>query len=127
MEELLLRLNVYISSSGYCSRQQADRYIKGGYVTVNGNITTNKTFVNKSDEVYVNDHLIQPKDNSIYIMLNKPQGIICIAEKYLPENISDYDNYQGRIFNVGTLDKHSDRIIILTNDGQIENVFLNQY
>src|SRR5690625_5830828 len=68
MEELLLRLNVYISSSGYCSRQQADRYIKGGYVTVNGNITTNKTFVNKSDEVYVNDHLIQPKENSIYIM-----------------------------------------------------------
>jgi len=126
MEELLLRLNVYISSSGYCSRQQADRYIKGGYVTVNGNITTNKTFVNKSDEVYVNDHLIQLKENSIYIMLNKPQGIICTAAKDVPENIIDYVNYPERIFPVGRLDKHSEGLIILTNDGPIVNELLNQ-
>jgi len=121
-----LRLNVYISSSGYCSRQQADRYIKGGYVTVNGNITTNKKFVNNSDKVYVNNDLIQLKENSTYIMLNKPRGIICTAAKNVPENIIDYVNYPERIFPVGRLDKHSEGLIILTNDGPIVNELLNQ-
>src|SRR5699024_557513 len=126
LAELLLCLNVCISSSGSCSRQQADRYITGGSGTVNGNSTTKKRLVSKSDKVYVTNDLIQLKENSTYIMLNKPRGIICTAAKNVPENIIDYVNYPERIFPVGRLDKHSEGLIILTNDGPIVNEFLNQ-
>src|SRR5699024_7642191 len=78
-------------------------------------------------KVYVNNDLIQLKENSTYIMLNKPQGTICTAAKDVPENIIDYVNYPERIFPVGRLDTHSEGLIILTNDRPIVNELLNQY
>lgn len=122
----ILRLNVYISSSGFCSRRKADYYIKCGLVTVNGETATPQTFVEETDEVIVDSDLIQTKNNSTYLILNKPRGIICTAAKDVPENIINYINYPERIFPIGRLDKHSEGLLILTNDGPIVNELLKK-
>lgn len=121
-----MRLNVYISSSGFCSRRKADHYIKCGLVTVNGETSTPQTFVEETDEVIVDSNLIQTKNNSTYLILNKPRGIICTAAKDVLENIIDYINYPERIFPIGRLDKHSEGLLILTNDGPIVNELLKK-
>lgn len=126
MEVRFLRLNVYISSSGLCSRRSADKYIKDGLVIVNGEIATPQTFIDKLDEIIVNGEKIQLKENSTYLMLNKPSGIICTSAKNVRENIIDFIDYPERIFPVGRLDKHSEGLLILTNDGPIVNELLKK-
>lgn len=121
-----LRLNVYISSSGFCSRRRADRYIKEGLVMVNGEVVTPWTFVNASDEVIVNGEKIHPREGSIYLLLHKPRGIICTAAENVPENVIDFIDYPERIFPVGRLDNHSEGLLILTNDGPIVNKLLKK-
>lgn len=121
-----MRLNQYISSSGYCSRRRADRLIKEQRVTVNGESIPFHYRINDGDQVEVDGELIQGKENDIYIMLNKPPGVTCTAASHIEGNIIDFMNYPERIFPVGRLDKQSEGLILLTDDGSIVNDLLKE-
>lgn len=121
-----MRLNQYISSSGLCSRRQADLLIKEQRVTVNGEIITYCYQMNDGDAVEVDGHPILAKENDIYIMLNKPPGVTCTAASHIENNIIDFVNYPERIFPVGRLDKQSEGLILMTDDGRIVNDLLRE-
>lgn len=118
-------LNQFISSAGFCSRRQADMLIKEQKVTVNGNLIKHGHKINVGDQVKVDGQLIQAKENNIYMMLNKPPGITCTAAPHIEGNIIDFINYPERIFPVGRLDKQSEGLILLTNDGSFVNDLLH--
>ena len=119
-----MRLNNYISSTGLCSRREADKLIEQGRVTVNGKKAQVGQTVEEGAMVKVNNKLIKPKNNNVYIALNKPVGITCTTERNVKGNIIDYVNYPERIFPIGRLDKPSEGLILLTNDGSIVNKIL---
>ncbi|MCL2291165.1 MAG: 23S rRNA pseudouridine(2604) synthase RluF [Bacteroidetes bacterium] len=119
-----LRLNKVISDSGICSRREADRYIEDGRVTVNGRVVSLGTKVTQFDKICVNGHIIKQRTNTVYIAFNKPAGITCTTDPADPDNIVDYVNFPERIFNIGRLDKPSEGLIFLTNDGNIVNKIL---
>ncbi|MDR5659994.1 pseudouridine synthase [Serpentinicella sp. ANB-PHB4] len=119
-----MRLNNFISSSGICSRRQADELIKQKKVRVNGEIAPIGLTVSLEDKVEVDGKLIKPKSNHVYIALNKPPGITCTTERHIPGNIIDFVNHSERIFPIGRLDKDSEGLILLTNDGSIVNQVL---
>lgn len=121
-----MRLNNYISSTGFCSRREADRLIEQGTVKVNGKIAVLGTKVEETDKVEVNGKILERKTNDIYIALNKPIGITCTTEKHIKGNIIDFINYPERIFPIGRLDKDSEGLILLTNDGSIVNKILRE-
>ena len=100
-----MRLNNYISSTGLCSRREADKLIEQGKVTVNGKKAQVGQTVEEGAMVKVNNKLIKPKNNNVYIALNKPVGITCTTERHVKGNIIDYVNYPERIFPIGRLDK----------------------
>ncbi|SJL82272.1 23S rRNA pseudouridine(2604) synthase RluF [Vibrio palustris] len=118
------RLNKYISETGFCSRRAADKLIEEGRVTVNGEQPQMGVKVTTSDSVYVDGKPIGSKEKSIYIALNKPTGITCTTERDIPGNIVDFIGHSKRIFPIGRLDKPSDGLIFLTNDGDIVNKIL---
>ncbi|MDC3337488.1 23S rRNA pseudouridine(2604) synthase RluF [Flavobacteriales bacterium] len=120
------RINKYLSESGYCSRREADQLINQGRVTVNGSIPMVGTKLNLTDEVRVDGKLISPeKIPSLYIAFNKPVGIVCTTDrKSEKDNIIDFINHPARIFPIGRLDKPSEGLILLTNDGDIVNKIL---
>ncbi len=120
----LLRLNKYISESGICSRREADKFIESGKVYVNGILATLGTRVSPTDTVVVDGKTIKPKSNKVYIALNKPVGITCTTETHVKGNIIDFVNYHERIFPIGRLDKPSEGLIFLTNDGDMVNKIL---
>lgn len=120
----LIRLNKYISESGICSRREADKFIEAGKVYVNGLLAEIGTKVTSTDTVVVNGTAIKPKHKKVYIALNKPVGITCTTETHIPGNIITYINYPERIFPIGRLDKPSEGLIFLTNDGDIVNKIL---
>lgn len=119
-------LNKYISETGFCSRREADQFIELGRVTINGNIASKGNRVRENDIVHVDDEPLKKKKSSspIYILLNKPKGITCTTDQKDKTNIIDFINYKARIFPVGRLDKRSEGIIFLTNDGDIVNKIL---
>lgn len=119
-----MRLNNYISSTGMCSRREADKLILQNKVLINGKIAKIGQSINEGDIVKVNGKIIKPKKTNIYIALNKPVGITCTTERHIKGNIIDYINYPERIFPVGRLDKPSEGLIILTSDGSIVNKIL---
>ena len=119
-----MRLNNYISSTGLCSRREADKLIEQGRVTVNGKKAQVGQTVEEGAMVKVNNKLIKPKNNNVYIALNKPVGITCTTERHVKGNMIDYVNYPERIFPIGRLDKPSEGLILLTNDGSIVNKIL---
>jgi 23S rRNA pseudouridine2604 synthase len=119
-----LRLNKYISETGVCSRREADKWIEAGRVTLNGQMALLGTQVAASDEVRIDGNLIGLKKPQIYIALNKPVGIICTTEAHIQDNIIDYVAYPERIFPVGRLDRDSEGLILLTNNGDIVNEIL---
>ncbi|MDO4927014.1 MAG: 23S rRNA pseudouridine(2604) synthase RluF [Turicibacter sp.] len=119
-----MRLNKFISESGKASRRQADKLIEEGRVRLNGRKARIGDQVNPGDEVLVNGQLIRLARNNVYIALNKPVGITCTTEKNVKGNIIDLVNHPLRIFNIGRLDKDSDGLILLTNDGDIVNEIL---
>ncbi len=121
-----MRLNNYISSSGFCSRREADKLISAGKVTINSKKAVIGQVVNKGDIVRVNNKIIKEKKERVYIALNKPVGITCTTEKHIKGNIIDFVNYSERIFPIGRLDKPSEGLILLTNDGDIVNKILRQ-
>ena len=121
-----MRLNQYISSSGFCSRRQAERYITAGKVLVNGEIAPHVYFVEEQDRVEIDGYPIQHISQEIYIMLNKPKGIICTASPHIDANIIDFVSYPERVFPVGRLDKETEGLILLTNDGIIVNELMKE-
>ncbi len=123
--ENLTRLNKYLSEAGYCSRRKADALIEQGRVTINGEVPEIGTKVAPGDEVMVNGELITPsKKDSVYLAFNKPVGIVCTTNSREKNNIVDYINYPTRIFPIGRLDKPSEGLILLTDDGDIVNKIL---
>lgn len=123
--ENLTRLNKYLSEVGYCSRRKADALIEQGRVTINGVVPEMGTKVQPNDEVRVNGELIvAPKKDNVYLAFNKPVGIVCTTNPKDKKNIIDFINYPTRIFPIGRLDKPSEGLILLTDDGDIVNKIL---
>ncbi|MUH98428.1 23S rRNA pseudouridine(2604) synthase RluF [Aliivibrio fischeri] len=123
-EPKLTRLNKFISDTGYCSRREADKLIDQQRITINGKIPEMGTKVADGDEVLVDGKPLKEKQDRIYIAFNKPVGITCTTERHVEGNIVDYINHEQRIFPIGRLDKPSDGLIFLTNDGDIVNKIL---
>jgi len=122
----LKRINKYLSEAGYCSRRAADKLIEAGRVTINGNVPEMGTKVAPDDEVHVDGKLIESKEeSSVYLAFNKPIGIVCTTDTRVEkDNIIDFINYPKRIFPIGRLDKPSEGLILLTDDGDIVNKIL---
>tara|TARA_R110001592_G_scaffold229393_2_gene486082 strand:- start:5058 stop:5789 length:732 start_codon:yes stop_codon:yes gene_type:complete len=122
----LTRINKYLSEAGYCSRRAADKLIEQGRVTINGVVPEMGTKIAEGDEVKVDGKLIStPKEDFVYLAFNKPVGIVCTTDTGVEkDNIIDYINYPKRIFPIGRLDKPSEGLIFLTNDGDIVNKIL---
>jgi len=121
-----IRLNKYLSEVGHCSRRNADRLIKEGKVTVNNIIAELGTKVVDDDQIVVEGTLIKKNQNKmVYMALNKPKGIVCTTDKSVEKNnIISFINYHKRIFPIGRLDKNTEGLILLTNDGDIVNKIL---
>ena len=121
-----VRINKYLSEVGYCSRRAADKLIEEGRVTINGTVPEMGTKVTHSDLVAVDGKpVVEPKEKPVYIAFNKPVGIVCTTDVNVEkDNIIDFINYPKRIFPIGRLDKPSEGLIFLTNDGDIVNKIL---
>ncbi len=125
MEENTVRINKYLSETGFCSRREADRLIEQGRVTINGKVPEMGTKVAHGDKVCVNGVLVEDKKQKhIYLAFNKPAGIECTTNQKIKDNIVDYINYPERIFPIGRLDKASEGLIFMTSDGDIVNKIL---
>ena len=126
MESLPKRLNKYLSEAGFCSRRSADKLIDEGRVKINGTLATMGEKVNPQDEIEVDGEIIKNnKKISTYIAFNKPMGIVCTTDTRVEKNnIIDFINYPTRIFPIGRLDKDSEGLILLTDDGDIVNKIL---
>lgn len=121
-----IRLNKYISDSGMCSRRAADRHIRQGNVFINGSLASVGAQVVVGDVVKVNGQPIEPRDSGdlVLIALNKPVGIITSMGKHVRNNIGDFVNHSRRVFPIGRLDKDSQGLIFLTNNGELFNKIL---
>jgi 23S rRNA pseudouridine2604 synthase len=117
-------LNKYISETGFCSRREADNYIDRGRVTINDNVAIKGNRVKDGDVVEIDGEPIKKKDKTVYIAFNKPVGITCTTDLKDKSNIISFINYRTRIFPIGRLDKPSEGLIFLTNDGDIVNKIL---
>lgn len=119
-----ISLNKYISETGFCSRRNADQYIEERRVSINGKEARKGNRVTANDIVLIDGEPLQKKDIPVYIMLNKPRGITCTTDLKDNTNIINFINYKSRIFPIGRLDKLSEGLIFLTNDGDIVNKIL---
>lgn len=119
-----MRLNKYLSEAGVCSRREADRRIEAGKVLVNGIVATLGTQVNEGDEVLLDGKPVGVQSRKIVIAFNKPVGIECTSSLDVKDNIIAYLNLPFRVFPVGRLDKNSEGLILLTNDGDLSNGIL---
>lgn len=119
-----MRINKFLAESGVCSRREADRHIENGDVTINGELATLGSKVNPGDAVVFRGKLLTPVEEKVYLAFNKPIGVECTASKDVANNIIEYINYPTRIFPVGRLDKKSEGLILLTNDGELSNGIL---
>ena len=126
MAEELKRINKFLSEVGYCSRREADKLIQAGRVTINGKVPEMGTKIAPKDEVAVDGKSIKDtKESFVYLAFNKPIGIVCTTDTRVEkDNIIDYINYPKRIFPIGRLDKPSEGLILLTDDGDIVNKIL---
>ncbi|WP_264510643.1 23S rRNA pseudouridine(2604) synthase RluF [Flavobacterium sp. N1719] len=121
----MTRLNKYLSESGYCSRREADKLIEQGRITVNGKLPEMGMKVTSEDQIFVDGNPIHNKqEERIYLAFHKPVGIECTTNTAVKNNIVDYINYPERIFPIGRLDKASEGLLFMTNDGDIVNKIL---
>jgi pseudouridine synthase len=118
------RINKYLSEVGYCSRRQADRLIEQSRVKINGKTALLGDQVEDNDQVTVNGKDVKPHNDFVYIALNKPIGITSTTDRNIKGNIVDFMKYPRRIFHIGRLDKDSEGLILMTNDGDIVNEIL---
>lgn len=123
-EQKDISLNKFISETGFCSRREADKLIETGRVTVNGKVPKLGNRVNDDDVVKIDGQTLKQKDKPIYIAFNKPTGVSSTTDRNDKYNIIDYINHPKRIFPIGRLDKPSEGLIFLTNDGDIVNKIL---
>lgn len=119
-----MRINKYIAESGACSRREADKLIEDKRVTINGVVCELGSIVESGDTVCIDGKPIGTKKKNVYIALNKPVGIECTTDSRVAENIVNFVNHSERIFPIGRLDKDSEGLILLTNDGDIVNKIL---
>lgn len=125
MEENLTRINKFLSETGFCSRREADKLLEEGRITINGVVPEMGTKVSPDDEVRVDGKLVREKtEKPVYLAFYKPVGIECTTNPEVRNNIVDYINYPKRIFPIGRLDKASEGLIFMTNDGDIVNKIL---
>ena len=117
-----VRINKYLSDSGVCSRRQADRYIEEGKVTIDGKTAKLGDQVSKNQQVRFAGKLLNYVEELILIAFNKPRGIECTEDKNVENNIIDFINYEKRISYIGRLDKDSEGLILLTNDGDLDQL-----
>ncbi|MCF0055684.1 23S rRNA pseudouridine(2604) synthase RluF [Dyadobacter sp. CY356] len=120
----LIRINKFISETGFCSRREADRLVEQGRVTLNGRQAVLGDKATDADEILVDGKPLKVKKAGIYIAFNKPVGITCTTERQIKGNIIDFINHKERIFPIGRLDKPSEGLIFLTSDGDIVNKIL---
>ncbi|MFK7001024.1 23S rRNA pseudouridine(2604) synthase RluF [Flavobacterium oreochromis] len=125
MEENKTRINKFLSETGFCSRREADKLLEQGRITINGKVPELGTKVSLEDEIRVDGKLIlEKKSKPIYLAFHKPIGIECTTNLKVKNNIVDYINYPKRIFPIGRLDKASEGLIFMTDDGDIVNKIL---
>ena len=117
----IMRINKYIASSGLCSRRKAEEYIENGQVRINGHVAELTSTVEEGDTVTLNGKKIETKKERIVLLFNKPVGVTCTTETKVKDNIISYINYPERIFPIGRMDKDSQGLILLTNDGALVN------
>lgn len=121
-----MRINKYLSEAGVCSRRGADKWIEAGRVKINGNFAEVGSKVSDNDIVTVDNKEIKLEKGYVYIKLNKPRGITSTTERHIKGNIVDFVGHSERIFHIGRLDKDSEGLILLTNDGDIVNEILRK-
>lgn len=119
-----IRINKYLSNIGYCSRREADKLIESKRVKINDVIANLGSLIDEFDTIKIDNEVVYKNDEKLYFKFNKPRGIVCTTDKSEPNNIIDYINYTKRIYPIGRLDKDSEGLILLTNDGDIVNPIL---
>ncbi len=124
MPDNSLSLNKFISNTGRCSRREADKLIKEGRVTINGKVAILGNRVNSGDKVLIDKKPLKAKPRTLYLAFNKPVGIVCTTDEREKKNIIRFINHPQRLFPIGRLDKPSQGLIFLTNDGDIVNKIL---
>ncbi len=117
----MIRLNKYIADSGYCSRRQADILILEKRVNVNGKIAFVGQTVDENSVVKIGEKIISPSDKKLILAFNKPKGVVCTSSRIDSRNVIDYLGLDYRVFTVGRLDKDSEGLLLLTNNGEIVN------
>lgn len=121
-----MRINKFLSSAGIVSRRGADQWIEAGRITINGEVAQLGSRVEEGDEVRADGQLVKTESELVYIVLNKPVGITSTTERHIEGNVVDFVNHPLRIFHIGRLDKDSNGLLLLTNDGDIVNEILRE-
>ena len=116
-----MRLNKFLSEAGVCSRREADRLIESGEIAVNDKVAVVGMQVGPTDEIRYQNRRIVKEEREVLLVFNKPRGIVCTAEKRERNNVVDYINYPVRIYPVGRLDKDSEGLLLMTNQGELVN------
>lgn len=116
-----IRINKYLSSAGICSRREADRQLEAGNVRIGDKAAGPGDRVQPGDRVYYQGMLVEAEEERILLVVNKPQGIVCTAQKREKQNIVDFLHYPKRIYPIGRLDKDSQGLLLMTNEGSIVN------
>ncbi|MBB3113789.1 23S rRNA pseudouridine2604 synthase [Paenibacillus phyllosphaerae] len=119
-----MRINKFISETGVCSRREADKLVESGRVTINGQVAELGSQAEHGDDVRIDGNRIGEQKSHVYIALNKPVGITSTTEEHVEGNIVDFVGHKERIFPIGRLDKDSEGLILMTNDGDIVNKIL---